>query len=99
MSYPLFKNFQFYPCTNPTTTLIFFLIALFLVTENSLGQNNNKAYEQYLIDYQKNKNVESIMLEINRKLYLKKGTNEKSENYEKTKKVVQEYIYLIKNEL
>lgn len=49
--------------------------------------------------YQKNKNVESIMLEINRKLYLKKGTNEKSENYRETKKVVQEYIAWIKSEL
>jgi len=49
--------------------------------------------------YQKNKNVESIMLEINRKLYLKEGTNEKSENYEKTKEVVQEYIELIRAEL
>ena len=49
--------------------------------------------------YQKNKNVESIMLEINRKLYLKEGTNEKSENYEKTKKIVKEYIELIKSEL
>lgn len=49
--------------------------------------------------YQKNKNVESIMLEINRKLYLKEGTNEKSKNYEKTKTIVQEYIELIKSEL
>ena len=49
--------------------------------------------------YKKNKSVESIMLEINRKLYLKKGTNEKSENYRETKKVVQEYIELIKSEL
>lgn len=49
--------------------------------------------------YQKNKKVESIMLEINRKLYLKQGKNEKSENYEKTKKIVQEYIELLKNEL
>jgi len=47
----------------------------------------------------KNRNVESIMLEINRKLYLKEGTKEKSENYGKTKEVVQEYIKLIKSEL
>ena len=39
------------------------------------------------------------MLEINRKLYLKEGTNEKSENYEKTKKIVKEYIELLKSEL
>lgn len=49
--------------------------------------------------YQKNKNVESIMLEINRKLYLKEGTYVKSENYETTKKIVQEYIELVKSEL
>jgi N-formylglutamate amidohydrolase len=39
--------------------------------------------------YKKNRDVESIMLEINRKLYLKEGTKE----------VVQEYIKLIKSEL
>lgn len=49
--------------------------------------------------YKKNKNVQSIMLEINRKLYLKEGTNEKSEQYEETKKAVQEYVELMKNEL
>ncbi len=49
--------------------------------------------------YGKNKNVASIMLEINRKLYLKNNSNEKSENYEATKKIVQEYITLIKSEL
>lgn len=49
--------------------------------------------------YKKNKSVESIMLEINRKLYLKEGTNEKSENYRETKKIVQEYIALIKSEI
>jgi N-formylglutamate amidohydrolase len=47
--------------------------------------------------YQKNKSVESIMLEINRKLYLKQGTNQKSVNYERTKDIVQEYIEIIKN--
>ena len=49
--------------------------------------------------YQKNKNVQSIMLEINRALYLKEPTNEKSQNYLKTKKVVSEYIETIKNSL
>ena len=46
--------------------------------------------------YKKNKNVESIMLEVNRKLYLKEGTNEKSENYKEIKKVVQEYLQHLK---
>ena len=49
--------------------------------------------------YQKNKNVQSIMLEINRKLYLKENSNEKSDNYKTTKKVTQEFIREIKNSL
>lgn len=49
--------------------------------------------------YQKNKNVQSIMLEINRKLYLKGNSNEKSENYKTTKKVTQEFIKEIKKSL
>ncbi len=49
--------------------------------------------------YQKNKNVASIMLEVNRKLYLKEGTDEKSANYQKTKAIVQAYIDLVKTEL
>ena len=49
--------------------------------------------------YQKNKNVESIMLEINRKLYLKEDSNEKSGNYETTKSVTQEFINRIRNSL
>jgi hypothetical protein len=43
-----------------------------------------------------NKNVESIMLEVNRTLYLKEGTHQKSENYKQTKKVVQEYLQYLK---
>lgn len=42
--------------------------------------------------YNKKSDVISIMLEVNRKLYLKEPSNEKSEGYTKTKKVVQEYI-------
>ncbi len=49
--------------------------------------------------YQKNKNVQSIMLEINRAIYLKDTTNEKSPKYFETKKVVSEYIRTIKNSL
>ena len=37
------------------------------------------------------------MLEINRKLYLKERSNEKSEQYEITKWAVQEYINLLRN--
>ena len=45
--------------------------------------------------YKQNKNVESIMLEVNRRLYLKEGTNEKSENYLPIKEVVSEYLEMI----
>jgi N-formylglutamate deformylase len=46
--------------------------------------------------YQKDKRVSSIMLEINRKLYLKEGTAEKSKDYEQTKAVVQAYLNRIR---
>ena len=46
--------------------------------------------------YKKNKNVQSIMLEINRRLYLQEPTNEKSSKYQKTKQIVQEFLNLIR---
>jgi N-formylglutamate amidohydrolase len=46
--------------------------------------------------FQKEKRVSSIMLEINRKLYLNEPTNEKSTQYNKTKKVVQGYLNLLR---
>jgi N-formylglutamate amidohydrolase len=46
--------------------------------------------------YQKEKRVSSIMLEINRKLYLNEPTNEKSIDYNKTKKVIQGYLNLLR---
>ena len=49
--------------------------------------------------YQKNAKVSSIMLEINRSLYLNDSTNQKSENYQEIKKVVQDYIRVIKQSL
>ena len=45
--------------------------------------------------FQKNKNVQTIMLEINRALYLNEPTNEKSERYGEIKKVVGEYFKII----
>ena len=36
------------------------------------------------------------MLEVNRRLYLKENTNEKSENYNKTKEIVQGYMNLLR---
>ena len=47
--------------------------------------------------YQKNKNVSTIMLEINRALYLNESTGQKSETYGEIKQIVQEYIRTIKN--
>ena len=44
--------------------------------------------------YRKDERVQSIMLEVNRSLYLS-GT-EKSDGYEKIKEVVQEYLKLLK---
>lgn len=49
--------------------------------------------------YQKNKNVQSIMLEINRALYLNEPTNEKSERYLEIKKLVGEYVNVIRENL
>ena len=47
--------------------------------------------------YQKDKRVTSIMLEVNRGLYLKENSNEKSENYNKTKEIVQGYMNLLRS--
>lgn len=49
--------------------------------------------------YQTNKRVGSIMLEINRKLYLKEGSNEKSDGFFEIKKITEEFINLIKKSL
>lgn len=46
--------------------------------------------------YMKNKNVQSIMLEINRALYLEEPTNNKSEKYQQIKGLVNKYIQTIK---
>ena len=52
-----------------------------------------------LAHYNKNKNVESIMLEINRALYLKEPSNEKSERYVEIKKLTADFIKTIRNSL
>lgn len=46
--------------------------------------------------YQKDKRVNSIMLEINRKLYLNEPLNEKSNRYFKTKEIVQSYLEMLR---
>ena len=49
--------------------------------------------------YQKNENVQSIMIEVNRKLYLNENTNVKSENYGNVKKLIQDYLSEIREML
>lgn len=46
--------------------------------------------------YQQEKNVQSIMLEINRALYLKEPGNEQSERYPEIKMVVKEFLKTLK---
>ena len=46
--------------------------------------------------YGKNKNVETIMLEINRAFYLKEPGNEKSENYQEIKNITAGFIKMIR---
>jgi N-formylglutamate amidohydrolase len=48
-----------------------------------------------LAQYKKNKNVQSIMLEVNRSLYLDKNTNLRSKQYLKTKGIIQEYLKIL----
>ena len=47
--------------------------------------------------YKKDKKIQSIMLEINRKLYLNESSNEKSNRYPETKQTVQEFLEIIRN--
>jgi N-formylglutamate amidohydrolase len=49
--------------------------------------------------YNKNKNVQSIMLEINRKLYLNEPSNEKSEGYTNVKALVNRFINELRRNL
>jgi N-formylglutamate deformylase len=46
--------------------------------------------------YQKNKNVHSVMLEINRKLYLKENSNKKASDYFMIKYLISRFINTIK---
>lgn len=73
-------------------------IAFFEEKGYSLGVD--KPYEGSIVPmdyYQKDNNVLSIMLEINRGLYLDEPSNEKSNQYQKTKQVVQEFLQLLRN--
>lgn len=68
--------------------------------EKGFSLGVDKPYEGTIVPmdyYQKDKNVQSIMLEINRKLYLQEPSNEKSNQYQQTKQVVQGFLNLIRN--
>jgi len=59
----------------------------------------NEPYSGTLVPmtfYQTYPNVQSIMIEINRKLYLKENSNEKSEGYNDVKRLVGVYLLLLK---
>lgn len=47
--------------------------------------------------YQKNRSVHSVMLEVNRKLYLNPESNEKSGQYTETKRIVQEFLTVVRS--
>ena len=51
-----------------------------------------------MMHYRKDKRVQSIMLEINRKLYLEEGSAHKSEGYEQVKSVVAGWVEVIRKE-
>jgi len=69
----------------------------FFIRKNlSLGLN--KPYTGSMVPakyYRKDPTVQSIMLEINRKLYLESGTNNKSNNYSNVKETVNEFITIM----
>ncbi|MBU1706143.1 N-formylglutamate amidohydrolase [Patescibacteria group bacterium] len=54
----------------------------------------NRPYSGCMVphEYSTNKRVESIMIEVNRDLYLEKGTNTKSKDYDSTKKLLNEFL-------
>ncbi|HEY0057012.1 MAG TPA: N-formylglutamate amidohydrolase [Pedobacter sp.] len=65
----------------------------------SLGVN--KPYGGTIVPlqfYKKNRNVQSVMLEVNRKLYLHDCTCDRSPNYNSTKEVVKEFIIFLREE-
>lgn len=58
----------------------------------------NKPYSGSIVPmkyYRKDKRVQSIMLEINRKLYLEGGSANKSEGYERIKSVVAGWVEVL----
>ncbi|WP_163322657.1 N-formylglutamate amidohydrolase [Draconibacterium mangrovi] len=59
----------------------------------------NRPYAGTLVPmrwYNKNNRVQSLMLEVNRRLYLKTGTNEKSSNFKQVQRLVQEFLEVMR---
>jgi N-formylglutamate amidohydrolase len=68
--------------------------------KKNLSLGLNKPYAGSMVPakyYQKDPNVQSIMLEINRKLYLEPGTKRKSNNYSVVKETVNEFIRVMEH--
>lgn len=75
-------------------------VASLYFKERGFSLGINEPYSGSIVPlkyYQKDAKVQSIMLEVNRKLYLKDGSNENNLNYWDTKKTVQEFIAEIAN--
>ena len=73
-------------------------IAFFKEKGYSLGVDKPYSGSMVPVQYYKNdKRVRSIMLEINRRLYLNEPSKEKSIQYEATKQVVQEFLNVIRD--
>jgi N-formylglutamate amidohydrolase len=49
--------------------------------------------------YNKQKKVQSLMLEVNRKLYLQPGSSEKSSNFKQLQQLVQEFLDTLRKQL
>ncbi|MFE8422488.1 N-formylglutamate amidohydrolase [Tenacibaculum sp. ZH5_bin.1] len=71
-------------------------IDFFKLKDFSLGVDKPYSGSIVPIDfYEKDKRVGSIMLEVNRKLYLQGSTNIKSDNFQKIKELIKEYLEII----
>jgi N-formylglutamate deformylase len=73
-------------------SLTFFIDKGYTIEDNAPYKGSIVPMEHYI----KNQQVHSIMLEINRKLYLNEGSNEKSSGYGEIKSVTQEYMAELK---
>ncbi|WP_347839264.1 N-formylglutamate amidohydrolase [uncultured Draconibacterium sp.] len=69
-------------------------------TERGFSVEINRPYAGTLVPlqwYHADKRVYSLMLEVNRRLYLQSGTNKKNSNYKKVQAVVQQFLDHVRN--